>query len=149
MRKKIIYSITIITILFLLSYNYYINLKYRELNLIYETWMVNEMWHRGEELTRPEEAIVNYSFPMGFNKNHTMWIRYNGLGKDAWATFELSKKGEEMIIDIKDSSDDILNGNYTIYIDTLQNSPKYCMLQLTLDSEDTYIVALRNHNHRK
>ena len=47
-------------------------------------------------------------------------------------------------MDIINSEDNRLNGNYNVYIDTISETNESYFLQLTLDTEKTYIQAIRS-----
>ena len=84
-------------------------------------------------------------FLMGFDKNNHLWITIieDRSNEFVSSRCKFKKKLKNLEMDIFDSEDKRFNGNYDVHIDTLENNKEEYILQLTLDTEDTYIQAIR------
>lgn len=80
---------------------------------------------------------------IGFDKSSSFWLS-DLDGNFLTYQYELSKQSDSLSMNIINKSESKLNGNYDLHIDTIQNNPEDYIIQITLDSENTYIQAIRS-----
>ena len=102
-------------------------------------WQITTFYQNGNKMNSEEH------FLMGFDKNNHLWITIieDRSNEFVSSRCKFKKKLKNLEMDIFDSEDKIFNGNYDVHIDTLENNKEEYILQLTLDTEDTYIQAIR------
>ncbi|MDR6302310.1 hypothetical protein [Mesonia maritima] len=81
------------------------------------------------------------------NHNH-IWFtkRENRKGKSIDATYDIFKQNDTLKLSITKSDDERLEGVYNLYIDTIAKMDRQYKVQIALDSENTYLSALRVKN---
>ncbi len=95
--------------------------------------------HKDDDLTM-DHHIMNFD-----DKN--LWFVKRKAGEEDHfvnARFNIHTESKTLQINIKDSEDKRFNGNYNLYIDTIQNNEEDYIIRLTLDSEKTFIEAIRS-----
>lgn len=117
----------------------------KDFQIFYGSWYINEMHYKNENLTLKEGDVINRSFPLGFEKNNILWIDDLDSTKTIFADFKFYKVKNQIFLDIKNSKDKRINGNYNVYVDTLQTTPQNYVLKMTVDSEETFFIAHRNY----
>lgn len=102
-------------------------------------WQITTFYHNGNKMNSEEH------FLMGFDKNNHLWITIieDRSNEFVSSRCKFKKNLKNLEMDIFDSEDKRFNGNYDVHIDTLENNKEEYILQLTLDTEDTYIQAIR------
>lgn len=140
---KTIFSIVII-IIFVFSCKPSFHDQYYE--KIQGSWRISDFEH----IDYTENKIIDLTWPeryytIGFeNHNHLFFVkRENRNPKFVRATYEIFKENDTLKIRIVKSDDVRLEGVYDLYIDTLSQTNLHYRVQLSLDSENTYLSALR------
>ena len=113
---------------------------------LYGDWQIAEMQHQGKDICNPDNSrIITYSFLLTLQENGILSIDdiAEKTSKPMIAEFRLFKKGKQLQMDIYKSNDDMLNGNYNIDVDTIQETALYFSLKMTADSEETYFIAYK------
>jgi len=114
---------------------------------LYGDWQIEEMHHQGKDICNPNKSqILTNSFLLMLQKDGILTIddMEGKVIKPMVAEFRLFKKGHQLQMDIYKSNNNILNGNYDIDVDTIQETPLYLSLKMIADSEETYFIAYRN-----
>jgi hypothetical protein len=108
--------------------------------ILNEEWQIMKFFHKDEDIALKGFIII------GFERHNKLWFikRENGVSKFIYADYNFFMKSDTLKIDIKNCSDIRFNSNYNVYIDTVRNFEKQYIIQLTLDSEDSYIQAIRS-----
>lgn len=139
-KKKISYMnrFKLLLILLIASSCTSVNEKY--FKKVEGEWQITQFYHGEENLMSPGYYI------MGFQESDHLWMlkREGRESKFVSSKYKFSKKLDTLQIDIKNSEDVRLNGNYTVYIDTISQTRESYIIQLTLDSENTYLEAIRS-----
>lgn len=107
--------------------------------ILNEEWQIIKFFHKDEDIALKGFKII------GFERHDKLWLikRKNGVSKFIYADYNLFIKSDTLKIEIKNCNDIRFNVDYNVYIDTVRNFEKHYILQLTLDSEDSYIQAIR------
>jgi hypothetical protein len=112
-----------------------------------ETFKIVEgNWQITKFLLVSKDTIKDESFELaGFERNNNLWFtRLNHTNEFTSSKCKFYKKLDTLKMDIINSEDNRLNGNYNVYIDTISETNESYFLQLTLDTEKTYIQAIRS-----
>mgnify|MGYP005871724373 CR=1 FL=1 len=82
-------------------------------------------------------------FTLGFKNNKYLWFQKRNKNKYEFfnSKYEIIKNNDTLKLIISNSEDKRLNAIYDLYIDTLYEETKYHHIRLTLDSDNTFIVA--------
>ena len=98
------------------------------------------MFYHFEEDLKDKEYYI-----LGFERGNHSWIikRENRNSEFISSKCKLYMHLDTLKMDIKNCEDSRFNANYNVYIDTIEKNEKYYMIQLTLDSEDTYLQSFR------
>ncbi len=107
-------------------------------NALIGEWQVEKLLHGNKDYSIDETYIMSFSLP------HKLWIYTYNHDKEISVTskFKVSNKSNSYFLDLI-SNDKNIDGNYNIYIDTIQEDHESYLIRLTLDSEKTYIQAIR------
>ena len=107
-------------------------------NALIGEWQVEKLLHGNKDYSLDETYILSFSLPS------ELWIHSLNHNKkiSVSSKFEVSNKSDSYFMDIT-SNDKNINGNYNIYIDTIQENQESYFIRLRLDSEKTYIHAIR------
>ena len=141
--NKAIFSIVIILFIVLSCKPSFHNQYYKK---IQGAWTISNLEHIDDfedkiiDLRRQEEY-----YTMGFEKNNHLWFtkRKNRETLFIRATYEIFKQNDTIKLRIEKSDDVRLEAVYDLYIDTLGQTDMHYRVQLSLDSESTYLSALR------
>lgn len=141
--NKEIFSIVVILIFVLSCQPTFHDQYYKK---IQGSWRIDDFQH----IDGPEENIIDLRnqdryYLMGFeNHNHLFFIkRDNREDVSVRATYEIFKENDTLKIRIKKSDDKRIEGIYDFYIDTIGERDAAYLLQVSLDSEKTYLSALK------
>jgi hypothetical protein len=102
-------------------------------------WQIEKLLHEDKDYSLKDTYIMTFSSPNKLwlrNINHKNEISLN-------SKYKISKNNANYEIDISDCSDNNINGNYNIFMDTIRDDGESYQILLTLDSEKTYIQAIR------
>ncbi|SHI73490.1 hypothetical protein SAMN04488096_10436 [Mesonia phycicola] len=112
-------------------------------------WTINHFEHidkiQNKELDlRREEGF----YIVGLEKHNHIWFtkRENRQDKSIDATYDIFKQNDTLKLRITKSDDERLEGVYDLYIDTIAELDRQYKVQIALDSENTYLSALRVKN---
>lgn len=110
------------------------------------TWAINDFEH----IDKLEGKIIDLTWPerffsIGFGNHNHLWFTKVENRRDisVRATYEVFKENDTLKIRITKCDDVRLEGVYDFYIDTLGQTDLHYRVQLSLDSEKTYLSALR------
>lgn len=103
-------------------------------------WQIVKFYHKNKDLMLEEFSII------GFESRNDLWLirRVNGESHFTSSYFKIYKDSTILKMDTKNCEDSRLNGDYDLYIDTIQDNEEDYILRMRLDSEDTYIQAIRS-----
>ncbi|WP_264559119.1 hypothetical protein [Flavobacterium sp. N2270] len=105
-------------------------------------WQVIEFYHKKENIGDDGQYLI------GFEKDDHLWLtkledaNNNFISSD----YEIVRKRDSLMIEIRNCEDARFDGYYDFYIDTIQEFKTQHIIQLTFDSENTYIKAQRLKN---
>ena len=101
-------------------------------------WQTIKFYHKEKNLSN-NIYIINF-----YDRNH-FWIRNTESENDDFVSsnYKIYKVTNSLKMDIK-CSDNNLTGNYNISIDTIGQDTESYHIQLTLDTENNYIQAIRH-----
>ena len=113
-----------------------------------ETFKIVEgNWQITKFFLTSQDTIKDESFELaGFERNNNLWFtRLNHTNEFTSSKCKFYKKSDTLKMDIINSQDNRLDGSYNVYIDTISETNESYFLQLTLDTEKTYIQAIRSN----
>ena len=103
-------------------------------------WQIVKFLQGTKDYSLKDNYIMSFSPPAKLwihNVNHETEVSFN-------VNYEFSLNEDKPVIDITDSPNNFIDGNYNVYMDTLQDDGESYLIRLTLDSENTYFQAIRN-----
>ena len=113
------------------------------------TWAINEFQHRDLE----KDSLIDLTWPeryfsLGFEKSNNLFFikKENRNSKFIGATYKIFKENDTLKIQIENSDDLRLEGTYDLYLDTIEEAEMQYRVQLSLDSEKTYLSAQKWKN---
>ncbi|RZL39454.1 MAG: hypothetical protein EOP00_27775 [Pedobacter sp.] len=136
--KKPFLIIFFATIIGLLLYEHY---QSNYFQLIDGDWQITKAYHNSDNLQDDQYVIVGF-----FEKPDQLWLVKNKPGKDnehVYANYKLYKSLDTLRLKITKCSDNRFNKNFNLYLDTIENSDNQFLIRLTLDSENTFIQAIK------
>lgn len=81
---------------------------------------------------------------LGFEKHNHFWFTKLDHSNDfTSADYKIFKQLDTLKIDITNCEDRRFDGNYNLYIDTIQNTKEKYIIRITLDSENILIQAIK------
>lgn len=102
-------------------------------------WQITKFYYKKENIMLTKD----YSL-LGFEKNNQLWFTRIDDTKDFTSSdYVLLKKSNTLKIDIKNCEDSRFNDNYNFSIDTIQYTGEQYLIQITLNSGNTLIQAIR------
>ena len=109
-------------------------------------WTINDFEH----INHIEDTIIDLRRQYGYyimgleNHNHMYFVKRESREDiSVRATYEIFKQNDTLKLRIEKSDDVRIEGVYDLYIDTLGQTDMHYRVQLSLDSEKTYLSALR------
>lgn len=138
MIKKVILSILFIVFILLIFYAYVDEHKDYFKN-VEGDWQIEVLFHKKEDLKEKGYFII------GFERGNHSWIivRENRESKFITSKCKFYNIQDTLKMAIFNCKDSRLNGDYNVYIDTIQKTEAQYLIRFSLDSEDTYIQAVR------
>lgn len=112
----------------------------KNLNYFKGNWKIIQLYHKNSDLT-----LERY-YEIRLSANNQLWMikkDENREPKFINAKYKFTTYLDTLKLDVVRCEDDRLNANYNMYIDTISDDGKQYIIQLTLDSENTYIQAIR------
>ncbi|PIV48652.1 MAG: hypothetical protein COS19_12690 [Flavobacteriaceae bacterium CG02_land_8_20_14_3_00_34_13] len=113
---------------------------------IQSSWRISDFQHKDYS----EDKIIDLREQAGFflmgleNNNHIYFLkRENREDVSVRATYEIFKENDSIKMRIEKSDDKRIEGIYDFYIDTIGERDAAYLLQVSLDSEKTYLSALK------
>ncbi|MFB9097201.1 MULTISPECIES: hypothetical protein [Flavobacterium] len=103
-------------------------------------WQITTFYHGNKDLW------TEGYYSIGFQDTKKSWmIKAENGEKNQFVLYDYKfyMNVDTLKIDVFNSKDPRLNANYNIYIDTIQETEESYTLQLTLDTEKTYIQAIK------
>lgn len=132
MKKTLI----LLPIIYLISCNTLHDKYYKRLE---GEWQITKFYYKELNIMQSED----YSL-LGFEKyNHIWFTRIDQTNDFTSADYEISDKLDTLKIDIKNCEDKRFNENFNLYIDTIQNTEEEYIIQITLDSRNVLIQAIK------
>jgi uncharacterized membrane protein len=101
-------------------------------------WQTVKFYHK-------EKNLSNTTYIINFYDQNNFWIRNTESQNDNFVSskYNIFKESNLLKMDVK-CSDNTLSGNYNIKIDTIGQDEESYHIQLTLDTENNYIQAIRH-----
>ena len=110
-------------------------------------WEIVKFYHKDKDL------MLEEFYKIGFDTKSNLWLIKNTTGKSHFisSNFKIYKDSSTLKMELKNCKDIRLNGNYDLYIDTIQKNEEDYVLRLILDRKNTYFQAIRSkliyHNY--
>jgi len=106
-------------------------------------WRMGEFYHKGKDLG----ATAHYNIK--FEKDKVLFLRVEREMKNnkfRSATYTLYETSDTLRMTIQGHKEKWLDGTYDVHIDTIQETPLCYFEEIILDTEETYIRAIRGRN---
>jgi hypothetical protein len=128
---------SIVLILLLLVSCSSMNDKYFE--MLKGEWQITKFYHKEKNIGSDGDYLI------GFEKHNQSWFMNVEDRTDKFISFnyEVFKDLDTLRMGIKNCEDKRFDGVYNLSIDTIQDTREQYMIQLTLDSKNSYIQAIR------
>jgi hypothetical protein len=102
-------------------------------------WQITKFQYKELNIIQSENYVL-----LGFEKHHHFWItKLDNTNDFTSADYRIFNKLDTLRIDIKNCEDRRFEGNYNLYVDTIKNTKEEYIIQITLDSENNLIQAIK------
>ncbi|WP_430400114.1 hypothetical protein [Flavobacterium sp.] len=105
-------------------------------------WQVTEFYHKDENLSLKGRYLIGFE-----NNNHSWITKIEDRTNDFVSLdYRIYKEIDSLRMIIQNSEDSRFDGVYDLYVDTIQKFDYQQIIEITLDSENTYFKAIRLKN---
>jgi hypothetical protein len=118
--------------------------KKDELRYLKGSWMINELYHNGNNLTLKEGDLVNESYLLFFTKYDKMLVNIDS--DEIQSDYAFYKFNDVINLEIKNSELTLFNGLYKVKVDTISSRKKFFVFKLTATSKSTKFVAHKSYS---
>ncbi|MFN3639891.1 MAG: hypothetical protein ACK4UK_03145 [Flavobacterium sp.] len=106
-------------------------------------WTIDELYFITNDLT--QEGYNKF----GFESRNNMWFikrEDNKKGQFINCKYIFYKKQDSLMVHVYDCEDERLSANFNLYIDTISEYKEQYLIELSFDSEKTFMSAFRYLN---